>query len=202
MASVVDICNLALAHIGDSANISAISPPDGSSQADHCSRFYPVARDALLEMHAWNFATKRDTLALLTTDTPANWLYRYARPSNCARVLKVLPPEPVDDDTDSQPFVEELDSTGARTILTNQEDAYVQYTALVTDTTKFSPLFTTALSYLLASYLAGPVVKDLKLKQGMYQLARAELGLAAPADANARKSDPRTNYQAPWISAR
>ena len=56
MASVVDICNLALAHIGDDATVSSIDPPEGSAQAEHCKRFYAIARDTMLQMHNWNFA--------------------------------------------------------------------------------------------------------------------------------------------------
>ena len=59
MASEVDICNLALSHLGDTATIASLDPPEGSAQAEHCARFYPIARDSLLEMHAWGFATSR-----------------------------------------------------------------------------------------------------------------------------------------------
>ena len=51
MASVVDICNQALSHLGDSATVASIDPPEGSAQAEHCARFYPAALAALLEMH-------------------------------------------------------------------------------------------------------------------------------------------------------
>ena len=37
-----------LGHIGDAATVSSINPPEGSAQAEHCARFYPIARDALL----------------------------------------------------------------------------------------------------------------------------------------------------------
>lgn len=62
MPSAVTICNLALAHLGDSATVSSIDPPEGSAQAEHCARFYPVALGLLLEAHPWNFATKRSRL--------------------------------------------------------------------------------------------------------------------------------------------
>ena len=48
MPSEVDICNLALGHLGDSATVATIDPPEGSAQAEHCARFYPIARDARL----------------------------------------------------------------------------------------------------------------------------------------------------------
>ena len=51
MPSAVTICNLALAHLGDSATVSSIDPPEGSAPAEHCARFYPVALGLLLEAH-------------------------------------------------------------------------------------------------------------------------------------------------------
>ncbi|CAK0775884.1 conserved hypothetical protein [Gammaproteobacteria bacterium] len=55
MATVVDICNLALGNLG-SASIESVD--DGSIEAKYCSRYYPVARDALLEMHNWSFVNR------------------------------------------------------------------------------------------------------------------------------------------------
>ena len=40
MASDVDICNMALSHLGARAQISAIVPPDGSVEAGYCARFH------------------------------------------------------------------------------------------------------------------------------------------------------------------
>ena len=46
-------------------------------------------------------------------------------------------------------------------ILTNEPDAVLLFTARVTDPARFSALFTDALVFLLASYLAGPVLLPL-----------------------------------------
>ena len=59
MSSEIDICNLALARLGDDATVASIDPPEGSAQAEQCARFYSIARDTMLEMHDWRFATKR-----------------------------------------------------------------------------------------------------------------------------------------------
>ena len=37
MATEVDICNLALAHLGDNATIASLKPPEGSAQAEHAA---------------------------------------------------------------------------------------------------------------------------------------------------------------------
>ena len=90
MASVVDIVNLALSHLGEDATVSSIDPPEGSAEAEHAATFYPQARDAMLEMHEWRFATKRVMLALTASDT-FEWAYAYALPSGMLRALAVLP---------------------------------------------------------------------------------------------------------------
>lgn len=199
MASVVDICNLALAHLGDQAAVSSISPPDGSAQADHCARFYPIARDALLETHAWDFATRRVALSL-TINTPAGgWAYEYAYPTSCARMLAVVFDGQIDD-TKSQNYIIETASNGDKVILTNVEDAYARYTRLITDPTKFTPLFTTALSFLLASYLAGPITKDRGVVDSMYKRFLVELGKAGGSNANAQQNPPM--HAPTWLAAR
>src|SRR5512135_2814386 len=96
MASDVDICNLALAQLGDAAAVQSINPPDQSAQAAHCARFYPVARDALLEMHTWGFATLRVALAQVSNPFP-QWQYAYAAPSDAINYLEVLDPNALDD---------------------------------------------------------------------------------------------------------
>lgn len=179
MSSEVDICNVSLGYLGDDATVASLSPPEGSAQADHCARFYPIARDALLEMHAWGFATKRASLALLAETPPSPWRYAYAQPNDALNLLAILAPDAQDDYSTGliqygnrtsapemavanytpQTFTNEIDSSGAAVIYTNQVNAVLRYTGEVTDSTKFSPLFTEALCWLLASKLAGPVLK-------------------------------------------
>jgi len=211
MASEVDICNIALAHLGDVANVSAINPPDGSAQAVHCARFYPVARDTLLESHPWGFATKRLNMAL-TTNTSNQWAYVYAGPSDVVNYLRVLDPNAVDDFSGTlalpnslpgsvnagqglytpQPFVVETDTTGADLVYTNQQNAMLVYSALVTDPTRFSPLFTTTCALLLGSMLAGPIIKGSDGRAVAKQLrdeAMTWLGKAMSSDANQRRTN-------------
>ncbi len=177
MASDVDICNLALAQLGDAAAVQSINPPDQSAQAAHCSRFYPIARDALLEMHTWGFATLRVALAQVANPFP-QWQYAYAAPSDAINYLEILDPSALDDYSvgvqmagtvpytpasgvgiyTPQPFqVESIN--GQEVILTNQTNAVLRYTHSVSDTAEFSPLFVEGLATLLASHLAGPVLK-------------------------------------------
>src|SRR5437763_2049688 len=96
MASVVDICNTALSHIGDQSNVTSIDPPDGSTQAGYCAAFYPLALSALLEMANWDFATVRSTLAPVANPS-STWLYAYAYPAQIVDVISLLPSDALDD---------------------------------------------------------------------------------------------------------
>lgn len=165
MASAVDICNLALGLLGDDATVSNISPPEGSAQAEHCQRFYPIARDAVISLVEPHFAIKRANLAQLSlispNEQPGVWTYAYAYP-NCIRVLSVGLPEATLVDSDRQEWDSEALNDGSVVIYSNVEQATVRVIARITDTTKFGPLMTAAVARLLASYLAGPVIKGLE----------------------------------------
>ena len=201
MASEVDICNLALSHIGDTAAVSSLDPPEGSAQAEHCARFYPIARDALLEMHPWKFATRRVLLAQLATET-WNWEFAYAEPAGVIKLLAVLPPSAASD-AETKEYEAETDGNGMPIILTNQENASLRYIAHVTDTTGFSPLFAMALSWHVASMLAGPVLKgDAGAAESKRCVAvmRGYLAEAAVSDSSQRLIKPKHNVA--WIKGR
>lgn len=199
MSSEVDICNLALSHIGDTANIASINPPEESVQAEHCARFYPIARDTLLEMHTWGFATRSISLALLDL-TAREWLYVYQRPVNALRLISVLASE--ENDESIQAFQEET-INGTPVILTNQEDAVLRYTVLVTDTTKFSPLFVTTLSWFLASMLAGPIIKgDTGAAEAKRCLSMANTFLSTAKASDSRNRNIKPTHSVPWMAGR
>lgn len=161
--SEVDICNLALANIGETAKVTSIDPPDGSAQASLCSTFYPLARDSLLQMGYWSFAIKRK--ALTAVDNPrTEWQYAYAVPADASGIIAVTPPDASNDYIEygmdvPQKFVIETDIHGKRVLYTNQKDAHARYNAKIVDTTLFSTIFTISLSWHLASMLAGPIIK-------------------------------------------
>lgn len=202
MASEVEICNLALSHLGDSATVASIDPPEGSAQAEHCARWYPTARNALLEMHDWNFATTRALLAEVSTTWP-QWQHAYARPADCAKIRAILSSTDRASDDAGQAFVSETDADGRQIILTDQADAMVRYTRLVTDTSKFSPLFTDALGWYLSTYLAGPVLKG----ESAVKIARANMQVVTEMLAQAKLSDASQQRQqlvhaVPWLAGR
>ena len=263
--SEVTICNLALSHLGDTAQVTSIKPPDGSVQAQLCANFYYQARNALLEMHAWGFATRRAVLAAVSDPLAAGnhfpfhgtpnvptpwppsgpnqtspfqhfdcegkpWRFSYAKPSAVLTVLAVQPRQAQNDYEVSfgpierdhfppypqgylpvpgapmyvpQPYAIETLDSGLQVVLTNVPDAVMRYTTVVTDTTQFSPLFTLSLSYLLASMLAGPIIKgDAGMQAGeqMLEMLNSFKNQAESNDANQRKTDVEPAVA--WIRGR
>jgi hypothetical protein len=224
MASEVAICNLALSHIGDDATVSSISPPDGSSQAAYCARFYPQARDTVLELHEWGFATTRAVLALLTTETSV-WRYAYALPSDCINTISVIPntanndysmnavvafpqslielPVPAAGVYVPQAYALETLTNGTQVIYTNQENAVLRYTRTVTDTTKFPALFVTVVSWYLAHLLSGSIIKgDVGAARSDACLKMAMAFIAQAKDSDTGDTHHETQHIVPWISAR
>lgn len=232
MASEVDIVNTALSYLGDSATVTAISPPDGSAQAALASRFYPMARNELLEMHAWGFSTARASMALLANTPLSVWKYAYALPLSVVNVLAVLDPSAGSDysvdltgwggvvgpiNTNGGPipatvgvgaytpqdFVVETAPDGSDIVLTNQPNAVLRFTQIITDTSKFSPLFSSALSWLLASKLAGSILKGdsgTKTALALYNNFLVVFGQASTSDASQRRAT--SQVQTAWMAGR
>lgn len=223
MASDVDICNLALGHLGDDANVASISPSDGSPQGDHCQRFYPIARDVLLQMHPWSFALTRFNLTLLTDVPLFGWGFAYSIPvTKLVRYLSVNDPTAIDDNN-PQPFEVEANPRDGTPIVytnmgsgaspttqgftitgsTNPSGAAMRAILQVTDTSKFSPLFTDTFGWFLASYLAGPILKGevgMQAAKACYDTFRQVYAMAAQADSMQRQINMQ--HTPPWMAYR
>jgi hypothetical protein len=218
LASEVDICNIALSHIGAEAQVASISPPDGSVEAGYCARFYPIARKELLEDQTWSFAKRRVQLVEVA-NTSKVWAYAYATPSPMVNALRVLRLKYINDASLLWPAgsylnngqIDELFTERGSSFFeiedgvlrTNEPDAVLLYTVDVTDTTVFSPKFVSALGMLMASYLAGPVIKGadgasigVKWRQAAYNMSAS----AGAGDANS--SNESATHVAEHIRAR
>jgi hypothetical protein len=215
MASDVDVCNTGLSHLGARAQISSLSPPDGSVEAGYCARFYPIARREMLEAFAWAFATTRVALAEVTNPSTV-WAYAYALPSDCIKSLRVLPkttasamyglidlydnlrPGDLITERGSADFVVE-----DGVLLTNEFEAVLVYRRDITDASKFSPMFVSALGTLMASYLAGPIIKGLDGAKVGAQWRQAAMNAAAQAAAsNANGSSAGSDHVPAHLAVR
>lgn len=181
MASEVDIANLAYSHFGQDANIADLT--EGSSEADIAQRFYPIARNEMLEEFDYTFARAYQSLAQLTNDR-ADWGYKFALPSDCLKPRRLLPTGWIDAQNDAADF-----EVVGNVVYTDAASPTLVYTRLLTDATRFAPLFTIALTYRCASYFCGPIVKDPtgSLQRSLRTASDAEAAKAQVSDSNSER---------------
>lgn len=190
------ICNKALGRIGVKTWIDDLTT-DQSEEAEACNVFYVDERDSLLKRFPWPFATKRAQLVLLANESRSGWAYCYALPSDCLQARYIWPNglnqilyTPVQPSNLSgvwtNPRTPRYDQRVPYAIekQTNSDDMMIccdfgssvngqpelVYTARITDVSKFSPLFTDALAWLLAQDIAMPLTMNVE----RYKLAKEE----------------------------
>jgi hypothetical protein len=179
MADPVSVCNQAISELGGgefgSPRIQSFS--DGTSLSTMCGEFYPDTRDAVLELHPWNFSTAFKTLAR-SADTPAmTWTYQFPLPTDpyCIRVRGT-------DQGGGARFAVGLDSLGQRVLLSDESSVSIEYTARIEDLSRWSPLALQVLIKMLASKLAKPLTGQSSLTQLKWSEALALLPEARGSD--------------------
>lgn len=177
MVALIDLCNRALASL---AKGQIASLGEGSLEARECNR---AAQPLLNEMADWSdmipLGMARVSLALVTNDRPAEWLYCYAAPSGMAQPIAI---RRVEDDAVDLPlggpytfpaqdriplaFLHE-----AGKIYTNVETATLIYARAHLDVSELSPLMQLAFCDELAARVSMPLSKDPKLTEVRMQIA-------------------------------
>lgn len=186
MPTAVDICNLALSYLGDRATVTSIDPPEGSAQADHCARFYPVAVSSLLATFPWSFAITRKRLSLLSYK-PLGGGYAFALPADCVTLIEVKAYEVTGDDEEeivtSQSAVHYTREivNNQRAIITEYPRVWIKYVTSEVPARNFPDLFADALAYLLASKLAGVLMPGTSGAQMSAEMLKAYMLYEAKA---------------------
>lgn len=152
MASITDICNLAISHLGISKDIANVTT-EQSAEAKACRRFLDIARETVLKDYNWPFATKMATLNLVEEDPNDEWAYSYRYPSDCLYARRILSGFRDDTDLTRIPYKITQDSTGIL-IYCDTENAILEYTLNTENVDLFSSDFKVALSYRLSYYIA------------------------------------------------
>lgn len=151
MASVVDVYNLALSHLGVGKIVSTTT--EQSEEALVCKVYFEIARDLVLRDFKWPFATRIVSLGLVEEQPNEEWSYSYRYPSDCLNFRKIQSGIRTDTNQSAIPYRVVSDTTG-KLIYTDREDAIGEYTAAITDVNMFPVDFIMALSYRLAFYIA------------------------------------------------
>jgi hypothetical protein len=162
--SKTEIINLALAHLKQRkiANTTEVS-----IQAQEANRCYETARREALRSHDWGFATVVKTAALNATYPisatgvyAGQWLFAYTYPSNALAVWHVYNESTVDKDNGERFRVIYDDANNQKVILTDTDQALIEYTFDVQDTTLFDANFVTAFAWRLAYDMAPNLTGD------------------------------------------
>jgi hypothetical protein len=182
--SEVSICNSALIKIGAS-RIASLT--EDSKEAKLCYEQYPILRDEVQASHPWNFCIKRVVLALLPSTPAFGFDYEFQLPNDCLRVVEL--------DTKHIDYQVESDK-----LLCNEQNMSIKYIARIEDTTKFSPMFISALSHRIAADLAYPLVQSNTLARDMKQMYAVILSEAKTADA--QEGTPPVLIDDTWLTSR
>ena len=212
MTDTLSIWNLALSHVGNKAGLSSASPPYASREAELCGQYWPLARKFAIVKAKPSWARFRQAAALVDLGDyqPSQWQYTYTKPTNAVELIGVYEPQAIREEDRQNAVVEQWsDGVDAYDVIyTNVELAVVRYLKDVEDTSKYHPAFVIGVSWMLASYLCGPLIKGesgMKVAEACEQKAIAYLSLSETHDAN--QQDRRDvfrdgNHAAPWVGAR
>jgi hypothetical protein len=208
MSSEVEICNLGLSNIrGGSIN----NFDEGSLQAQLCKLKYPIMRNRCLAELPWGFCRKIKPLATVTTEI-FNWAYAYQYPVDCLKIHRLIGAYeelsnfdadiisrlidsqllPVSEARRKIPY-EVFNFDDKKTIGANEAELRVGYSAKVTDPNLFDTDFIMALSHLMSSELAIPIVGGeigRQFRSDSLQLYKAYLHSAIASDMNEQVDPP------------
>lgn len=187
MTGIVEIVNIALARLGESP-IQSLK--EGSVPANMATVFYEPTRRAVLRDFNWNFALRTARLALLQETYPG-FRYAFSLPADCLRVVNLLGGS----EWSSGPgFV-----VRSGNLLTDKEEAEIEYIYDCQDPALFDDKFVEALSYKLASELAMPVKGSPELMSNYMNVYQAFVNQAAALSSEERASELLEN---PYLEAR
>lgn len=204
MASIIQLCNEALSTIA-AGQIASLT--EDSLEARECQRWAVTILEEMADWTAWIDQIRRVSLAQVTNDRPAEWLYAYAPPADMADPIdmrevedaaQTLQPYGLGDfpiqDTSPIPFTYE-----GRVIYANIPNAILLYASNTFDVGQLKPLVRRAFVTELAFRLSLPIKKDVKLAGYCQNLAIAAKNQAIADEENKNpRRQPRYVSDAEW----
>jgi len=184
----VQICNLALARLGDS-RITTLA--DATAQAQYCTLFYTQTVAELQAEFDWQFCRKQVNLTSATTPL-GGYTYQYALPSDYIRSLRV-------ENIDESENFGQWEILGSYLQTNFVSPVTLDYIANITDETKYPAIFTELLAVKLAGVLAMPLTGSKDLFKQTVELYMAMLG--KPAFANATEKTQAARITAGTLTA-
>lgn len=197
----IDIANMALSYLKAQPIQSFDDPSESAIQA---RRHYAASVATVLATDIdWNFARARRT-ALYSPDwtVPNGWTYAWEYPNDAVRIRGIAK----DFASEPEPYYEvgQNDETGEKVLYTTRNLPVIVFTRFVSNPFLFDPVFTEALSWLMASKMAVPLTTDFEKMKACFQMYQNWIVTAAAATLNEGLQDPNSPItpDAPWIEGR
>ena len=185
-AGPVEIINAALAEIGAPA-ITDLS--DKTPEARAASRNYPLVRDAVLRLHPWNCAQKRDTLTSPSVTAPAwGFANAYDLPADFIRLIAL----------EGDPF-QRFRVEGLQ-VLSDSSEVNILYVYRLEDVSKMDTLLRQAIATRLAAQIAMTLKGSSDQVVRLFQLADAKLAEAQGIDS--LEGPVEIHQPGSWLRAR
>jgi hypothetical protein len=191
LSSPVQVCNLALSHLGQPAITSITAPKSESEQV--CALWYDVTRQALLREYVWRFAKHRANIS--RSGTPLfDWASAYTLPPDFLRLLSVKGTIEVHQ-TDYYDIED-----GAILLQGNTATVPLRYIRDVTNVQSWDALFSILMSLTLALNMA----YKFTLKKGLLDTLnnRYTLELPKAITVNSQERPPRRIQRSNYLAAR
>jgi hypothetical protein len=188
--SIEAICNLALQRVGVTQTIDRID--QRVKEAMVCKTSYDVVREKALKDAPFPFSRKYSLLARSGTD-PIKWKYRYVYPNDCLALRYIFPTLDNAYEVETiRKYAREtkhayeiaIDETGEKTILTDVEDAAVEYTVDVDNPKFFDASFVSFFAWGIAGEIALPLSRDVSFAQNAFSMYEKEMSMAIAAALN------------------
>lgn len=185
ISSKVDLCNMALSHLGNYGSVTNIDTPSNAKEITF-ALWYDITRQTLLKMTMPNFALSRRVVSQVSVAPVFGYGYAYEYPSDCLKVLGI------------GNVAEKLNdySIEANQIITDQdyeEGLELRFIKDITDVNQMSPEFKMLLPWVLAANVCMDITQDAAKKQMIEGLLPSKM--SAMSGLNAQENRPiRINY--------
>lgn len=191
--SKVDICNLAMDHIGGGLIVNIDTPK--TEPEIKCARWYDVTRRALLRAFPWTFARARFQASRASTAPTFGWADAYNLPTNLVRLNFI-------GDDSIRDYKGRYAYEGRQLLLNNSgaDSINLGYTKDEEDVTKFDALFVDLLAVEIAWRPAFAFTLKPSIKRELRE-ERAELRLEAKA-VNSQERPPIRVQRSKFVEAR
>lgn len=181
MASKVEIVNIALSRLGADSINALTEATEGARQAN---LLWDSVRDIVLRDFPWNCATKTGPLAQVGSSPHPEWEYTYQYPADCVYARRIFNGGSKAK-KDPEEFRVAIASSGStKIILARIPEAFLEYTARITDPNLYDGLFVDALAWRLGAEMAMPVTGNAAYMEKFLEAYRQSLIIAYGIEAN------------------